>query len=372
MWQGLTGFVRAFVTATTAAANAVVDSSVGSLTLAFAQAVTGAALFLQAQVAKVLLLARASTSKGADLDSFLNGDWNFARLGAGLATGQATFGRFTPTLQAVVPIGAVISSGIGSQQYVVTLDTANAYYSQTLDGYVLAPTIASISCPISALIAGSIGNAPANTITTFIQPISGIDTVTNAEPLTNGSDAESDSAYLSRWWQYIQSLRAGTVAAIRTAVMSLQIGIACTVLENIHADLSADNGFLTVVVDDGSGTPSSTILNAAGSQVDSVRAAGIRFAVTTPSVVMATIVLTVISAVTAQHAADQAAAQTAILDYVNSLPQSTSLVWARVFQVAFNSSTNIEAITGLTINGASSDLTATAIQRIMSTSVTVS
>lgn len=370
-WLGKTVAVRQFIAAVQAAANAPVDASEGSFTLALGQATTGVFLWLQAILAQILMLTRAATSSGADLDSFF-GDFFFYRLPAVSATGAVTFARATPTLQAVVPIGQLVSTGPGGIQFLVTTDATNAAYNANLGGYVLAPAVASVTVPVAALVAGAAGNVLANTITSFVSPISGVDTVTNSAALTSGADAETDTSFRSRFQDYIIGLRRGTVAAIRAAVLATRQGLSCVILENTKADLTTDNGYLTIVVDDGTGTPSTPILNAAASAVDLVRAAGIRFGVIAPVVQNNTIVLTAVSLDSTKHAADIAAATAAILAYVNTLPVGGTLVWARLYQVAFDSSANIIGITGLLLNGATADVTANAKTINKTNSVTVS
>src|SRR5579884_463958 len=96
-WIGKTLALRQFVSAAQAVASAAgiaLDASIGSLTLAFGQAVQGAFLWLQSFAIQILALTRASTSFGTDLDSWM-ADWFFTRLPAVAATGNATFSRFT-------------------------------------------------------------------------------------------------------------------------------------------------------------------------------------------------------------------------------------------------------------------------------------
>lgn len=371
VFQGKTSWIRQFVAAVQASATAVVDASVGSLTLAWGQAVTGVALWLQAQIAAVLLLTRASTSFGTDLDSWC-AQFFFYRLPATLATGQATFSRATPTLQAVVPVGQLISTGPGGLQFIVTQDATNAAWNAGLNGYVLAPSTTSVTVPISATVAGSGGNVLANTITSFVSPIPGVDSVTNASALTNGLNAETDPAFLARFQNYIQSLQCGTLLAIITAISAIQQGILCFVLENVDTDLTADNGMLTIVVDDGTGSPPTSLINAASLAVDAVRAAGIRFGVIAPVVTNVVITLTVVSINSSLHAADITAATNAITAYVNSLREGQNLVWARIYQLAFDSSANISGVNSILVNSGTADITVTAKGVIKTVSVTVS
>lgn len=370
-FQGRTTFVRQFIAAVKAAANAVVDSATGSVTLALGEAVTGVALWLQALLANVLLLTRAATSTGADLDSFY-ADWFFTRLPATAANGFVTFARATATQQAVVPVGQLVSTGPGGAQYIVTQDSSNSAWNGGLQGYLLPPATTSVTVPISAVSAGSAGNVIANTITSFVSPIPGVDTVTNASPITNGLDAEADAPFRARFQLYIQGLRQGTVIAFKSAIANLQQGLTCVVLENTATDLTADKGMVTVVVDDGTGAPSSTLLTLASAAIDAARAAGIRFGVIAPAITNVTITLTVASQDTTKHAADTVAAAAAVSAYVNTLPIGASLVWARIYQVAFDAAANIVGVSAIQINGATADIAVTAKGIVKTNSVTVS
>jgi uncharacterized phage protein gp47/JayE len=370
-WLGKTKAVRQFIAAVQAAAQAAVDSSEGSFTLAMGQAATGAFLWLQAQLVHVLKLTRAATSALSDLDGWM-ADWFFVRFGATAATGQATFSRSTPTLQAVAPVGQLISNGPGGLQFIVTTDAGNPAYSALLGGYVLAPATLSVTVPIAAVSPGAAGNVLANTITSFVSPISGVDSVTNAAALTNGAEAEADDAFRARFKLYISSLRLGTVAAIKAAVLATRQGIQVVVIENKAADLTTDNGMVTLVIDDGTGNPSDDIVNAAGLAVDATRAAGIRFGVIKPVVTVVTITLTVVSQDSGKHAADTAAARAAIMAYINSLPVGVSLIWARLYQLAFDATANIIGVNTILVNGATADITVTAKGVVKTTSVTVS
>ncbi|WP_164724583.1 baseplate J/gp47 family protein [Brevibacillus brevis] len=56
-----------------------------------------------------------------------------------------------------------------------------------------------------AVIAGSTGNVPANTITMFPVTLPGFTSITNPEPMTDGFDAESDEDLLQRYYERIRT-----------------------------------------------------------------------------------------------------------------------------------------------------------------------
>lgn len=58
---------------------------------------------------------------------------------------------------------------------------------------------------VEATEAGSIGNAPSGAIKEFPVAISGLVSVTNPSPITNGYDEENDDAYLERYYERINT-----------------------------------------------------------------------------------------------------------------------------------------------------------------------
>lgn len=363
-FQGKTKFVGQFVAATQSAAKAVVDSSIGSITLAFGQAVTGVALWLQAFVAQVLLLTRAATSKGADLDSWF-ADWGFTRLGAVAASDVATFSRATPTLQAVVPVGQAITTGPGGIQFNVGLDTTNAAYSASLNGYVLPISTASVTVPIQCATPGIIGNVLADTVASFLVPIAGVDSVTNPNDIENGTDAESDSAARARFPLWLASLRTSNDSAIKYAISSTPGVVRYSLVENLsYPDLETEAGWFFAIVDDGSGDPPDSLLAAVSTAVNATKAGGIQFSVYRPSLVTVDIDITV--KLTAGYVGLVVqAVQSALTAFIATNPiAESSIDVSRLAQVAYEASPGVANVpfASVLINGENTDLAMTAIQ----------
>jgi uncharacterized phage protein gp47/JayE len=358
-WGGINFFTQLQVAAIQAQAAPPVDASQGSLTLAWTEGNDGIALWLQAQNIAVMLLTRASTSTGAPLDSWM-ADWYFYRLPATVAVGQATFSRYTASGQAMVYPGTLLTTSPNGPQFVVTTDTTNAAWSPSAGAYVIANSVASVTVPIAAVVAGAAGNAGANTIIFFSAPVAGFDTVTNAAALTGGANAESDAAFRARFWLYIASLREATPAALIYYITSLQQGVTAQIVENYTYLGAPDPGFIYAVVDDGSGDPPSSLLTAAGLQIDAHRAAGIGFAVYGPTVTYANVAATLTTVATAVHASVVTTATAALTNFINALPDGTNLPYTRIAQVLYDSSTAITNVSGVTLNGATADLTVSA------------
>ena len=264
----------------------LVDFSVGSVLRAVAEASSGVALWLQAMILQVLTLTRASTSQDADLDSWM-ADYGFARLPAAIATGLVTFSRFTPTQAALIPAGATVRTSDNAQTFAVTASPSNPAWNAALNGYTLAAGATAVTVPVAALAAGSAGNAQANTVTVITAAIPGVDTAANASAFVTGIDAEPNPAYRSRFVLYLASLSKSTKAAVGAAILGVQQGLQYTIQENIDTSGAANYGFFTVTLDNGTGSPSASLLSLVSAAVDAVRGLTTRYAVLPPVVLAA-------------------------------------------------------------------------------------
>jgi uncharacterized phage protein gp47/JayE len=368
--------VTNMVAAAKSAVSVALDFTTGSINLALVQSVAGVALWLQGLILQVLLQSRASTSQGADLDSWC-ADFAFPRRAAVAASGQLTFSRFQPSAATVIPVGAIVATAVGGAQFAVRADPTSGLYGAAaagpgLAGYTLAPGVASGTVPAAAIVSGAAGNVTAGAISLLMQAINGIDTVSNALPFAGGADAEADAAFRLRFQNFINTLMKGTDAALGFALTALQPGLSVAILDNTKPDLTAQNGFVTIVLDDGSGAPPGTLLQAAAAAVEAVRCTGITIGVIPPSILSATIAMTVVSTVASQHAQDVAAATAALQLYIAALPVGAPLPYARLAQLAFDASPNIANVTGATLNAGTADLTASAVQVIKPGTIAVS
>jgi uncharacterized phage protein gp47/JayE len=348
----------------------LVDFSVGSILRTFAESVAAIVMWLQGLILQLLTTTRAATSTGSDLDSWIV-DYGLTRLGAATSGGSVTFSRFTPTLQAIVPIGSIIQTADGTQQFQVIADAAqSAYVAGT--GYVLPAATASITATVAALAPGAGGNVAIGVLNTLGQTISGVDTVTNTLAFSTGTNAESDAALRLRFVNYLSSLSKATSAAIGNAIASLQLGITYTLTEDYSYGGAYQPGYFYLVIDDGTGSPPTSIVNAVTAAVNAVRGCGIQFNVFAPIVVTANIAVTVTAAAPYTHTAIAAALQPAIAAYVAALPLGVSLSLTRLYQIIYDATPGIASVSGLTINGAGADIAATAQQAIIPGTVIIS
>jgi uncharacterized phage protein gp47/JayE len=354
-------------------ARALIDFSVGSVLLAFAQSNAGLGLWLQSEAVRILLTTRASTSSGADLDTFVQ-DYGLIRLGSSLATGSVTFSRFTASAQAVVPIGARVETADARHAFQVIADTSNPNYNVGLGGYVLQVGISSLAIPVRALVAGSAGNVTPGTISVLTTSVPFVDAVSNAGAMALGANQESDDALRDRFVAFVLSLSRGTIAAIQFAVTSIRTGVTCTVQENIGANdevLTSFEGFLCITVDDGTGAPGSDLVTAAYTAADAYRAGGIRIGVFPPILVTANIAMNVTVAPGYSENEVLGAVATTIRGYVQSIRLGEGLNVSELVHVAYGVSAGVRNVQTVTINGVATDLAPHARKVIRPGSVTV-
>ena len=132
------------------------------------------------------------------------------RKSAVAAQGSVIFFTWTPpTKDITIPAGTVVStrpSNASSGIQFVTTTTVTMYATLSSTYYNTTTKAYEIAVPIQAVNAGSKGNVGANTISSLIAPIIGIDGVYNSAPTVGGAEAESTQQLRAR----IAAKRLGT------------------------------------------------------------------------------------------------------------------------------------------------------------------
>ena len=188
---------------------------------------------------------------------------------------------------------------------------------------------------VESLAAGADQNVQSGQLVEIVSAIAGgPDLVTNEQPITSGLDAESDQAFRERFVLYINSLSKGTTKAIETAVRNLQNGLDLKVLSNKDINNNDLPGTVTIILDDGSGTPSAELLANALSAAEQVRAAAIQVFIVAPNKVDIAVALSIRTTPTANTAEVQSAVSAAIVDYVNTLKIGDTLYLSSLMDVA--------------------------------------
>jgi len=368
--KSFTDLVRDQVTAIQGRAAGLVDFTIGSLLRAICESNASILQWLQQLIVTLLITTRASTSSGTDLDSWM-ADFGFLRLSANFATGSVTYSRFTPTNSALIPIGALVGSTDGSQQFAVTIDTTNPLYNATLGGYLVPAGTSSVTVPVVASTAGSAGNALPGTVTVIVGSISGIDTVTNALVFANGVDQELDPAFRARFVLWVQSLSKGTKGAIGYALASMQSGVTYTLTENQDYSGNTLYGYFYAVVDDGTGSPSGTFLANAAAAIEAARGFTTRYGVFGPSLVTANAGMTITTDSTVTHSVVVAQVVTAIQTYISGLKLGQILPYTQLAAIAYAVTPAITNVSAVLLNSGTADLAATNKQVIRPGTITV-
>lgn len=350
----------------------LVDFAQGAILRAIAESNAAIALWLQADFLQVLATTRLATSTGSDVDTFVN-DYGVTRLGATAATGAVTFGRFTSTVQAVIPVGAVVQTADASQQFTVVLDPTNSAYSASLGGFIMPIGVSTTTVLVKANLPAAVSNVVAGAISLLSSSIPNVDYCFNAAALAGGADAESDAQLRARFRLFIASLSKATDLAVLYAINSLHLGVQSTVTEcQNYTNNTYRPGYFYVVVDDGTGTPPQSLLDLIGGTVNVVRGLGLQFDVFPPVILRADVQMIVTSGSGYDHTEVVGAVGDAVITYINELPLGKTLSYHKLSQVAFNAHPGVDDITGYFLNGSTGDIPATNKNLIKANTVAVS
>ena len=211
-------------------------------------------------------------------------------------------------------------------------------------------------CSVQAGVAGNAGNVQAGTISLIGAAIPGVDTVGNVAPTAGGMDAESDAALRSRFSAFLDSRARATTVAVGYAIATVQQGLQYTIQENVTQGGFAQPGCFVVTVDNGTGAPPASLLDAVGTAIEAVRPLGSVWTVVPPVVTIADVAMSIATAPTAVHANVTAAVQAAMSAFVDALPVGAALPWSRLTQVAYDASPSVLNVTAVLLNGATADI----------------
>jgi hypothetical protein len=335
----------------------------GSAMLAFVNACAGTYLWLQWLAIQVLSAARLATCSGSDCDLFC-ADFGFLRIAGTAASGQVTFARYSAGQQAIIPVGSMIKTTDGTQSFKLVADTAQEAYLATAYAYVIPAGVVSITATVQNSSVGVAGNIIAGALGLVTSNIPYVDTVTNAAAFSNGMNAESDTAFKSRFSLFLTSLAKATPIALQSAVLGVAQNLTCAVLSGVQTVGGPfAPGYGLIAVDDGSGaTPNATLAAIATAATGpSMLALGAVCTVIQAPVITAEVALTIICATSVQKSAALPLVTAAVSAYISGLPVSTPavpapLAYSALFKIAYGASANVTNVTGVTLNGGTSDV----------------
>lgn len=109
------------------------------------------------------------------------------RKGAVAATGVVTF---TATAGTLIATGAQVAT----QQ--ISADAEPIVFQTTAGATV--PGSGTVDIPVEALTTGAESNVAAGTVSVLLSPVAGVSAISNSQPITGGSDIETDELYRAR------------------------------------------------------------------------------------------------------------------------------------------------------------------------------
>ncbi|MCA1179775.1 MULTISPECIES: baseplate J/gp47 family protein [unclassified Pantoea] len=346
-------------TAVEARAARMVDFSIGSILRSLAESNAGVASWLQQLIVKLLVNTRASTCSGEDLDSWM-ADFNFERNPAVQAIGTVTFRRFTASHQALIPIGTNVKTIDDTQFFTVVSDTKHKNYDPVQRGYVLPADQALLDVPVRAWQAGLSGNVRAGTVTVIIGSVSFVDTVTNLKAFEGGADAEKDDDFRARFVKWFSSLSKATKEAIEFAILHIQSGVSCALVENYSYAGKPQSGYFFAVVDDGTGKPSQSFIKKSYEAIEKTRGFTVGFGVFPPVIVTANVSLVIETDSPEHHLDVLAQVKIAIEDHISRLTLGQLLSYTKLIRLAYNASPRVSNVTSVRLNNGNSDLAVSA------------
>lgn len=349
-------------------AEKLLNFSQGSTLRAIVEGFAGLFLWFQALVLQVLLSSRLSTSSGTDVDTFtvdfmpaVPGSKSAAlpngspRLGAQSATGQVTYSRLTAApSQCLISVGATVQTFDRQSSFVVISDPTYATFDPTLNGYVLASSVASIIVPVSCVVAGVIGNVQAGAISLMTSPVTGIDNVTNVAAFINGVDQESDNGLKTRFAAYILGLSRGDYYGLNASIEGSGVNVQWTLTEDYNYDGSWHPGYFFVIADDGSGNPPASLLATVRTAAEAVRPLSIQCAVFAPIILFAAVSMQITTGVGYDHNTVVAQVEALIGTNIKSLGLGNPLPFSILSAWAY-SVPGVTQVSGVLLNGASGD-----------------
>ena len=158
--------------------------------------------------------AYKDTAEGYQLDGVCQ-YIGITRKPASYATGTATITGIAGT---VIPLQFIVSTG------------TYLFWTQQI---ATIPVGGTVDVPIRAIELGNTSNVLANTITTIVNPLTGVTAVTNALGTTGGADVETDESLRARYDESISLGGASTTSAIEAELLQVQNVVDARVTENV-------------------------------------------------------------------------------------------------------------------------------------------
>lgn len=187
-------------------------------------------------------------AEGRDLDARIKdfNPQNVVRLSSAKATSTVVFGRTGTTGTTPIPVGSVVRIPGSAIEFVTTAS-----------GSIPNTFAVSGSIPVRARVASSDANSTLTGVITQMDPIPGVETVTNDSAITGGQTEETDSQLLYRYALSLQSLWGSTPYALEFQALSTSLtDYGRVTTANVVAGTGTLQGTVKLFIDDGGGTVS--------------------------------------------------------------------------------------------------------------------
>ncbi len=353
---------------------------VGSIPRALVEAHARTAVWLESLTEFVLDNTRLSTSSGIYVDSFI-ADFSLTR-GAGVAAvGVLTFSSYSDATIRLITPTAQASTSDGTVIFQVTIDTTNAYWNVAQNAYVIPIGTLNISVPAVCTVTGVIGNVLSSTVNLIVSSITGIDNVTNAAAFVSGVNQQTDAQVRAAFTNYLNGLKRASLGALQYAVSSVNGVTDYILVENTNYTTQLPQlGYFYTVIDDGTGTPSDVLVTSVTNSLDIYRGYTIKYEVKKPIVSPITVSATVTLAYNYSSSTLQAAIQTAVVNYINTLGIGFWVYYFRIGNVigdTINAQIGVPEIqndfnvTSILLNSATADIQVTNKQTAVTSNASV-
>jgi len=210
----------------------------------------------------------------------------------------------------------------------------------------VATSTDSVTVNVQAAEQGPSYNVTADTITEFYANIpSGVESVTNNNATTGGSSVESDASFRPRVRNAVIDRGLATKSSLESAINDVD-GVRSVYIEQVQP------GEINIYVGIESGYTESDVLTAVDNAVDETKAFGVQAnaaeSVTGIDVsVQGTITTTDEPGITESDAVDEIESQ--IISYMNGLEPGDDVVYAKMYDVIYNTADWVYDIAGLNI-----------------------
>jgi uncharacterized phage protein gp47/JayE len=253
--------------------------------------------------------------------------FDFARKTGTKASGSVVFSRTSSSGDVTIPTGTKLKTNSGLR-----------FVTQE-DGLIANGFTSSSAVDVIAEDVGKAYNVASSTVVIIEEDISGVDSVTNSNPMVNGVDVESDYAYHSRFQAYMEGLGKANIAGLVAGALSVDQITAASVVEhfppiaNVNAHLYVDDGSTGGVSTDKLAEVQLVIDGDGSAEYPGYRAAGVNVVVAKPTAVVQNVTLTVYAITSGVDTSKMASdVQTAITDYINGLGIGDDIIHAELIQ----------------------------------------